>query len=73
MNEEILFKADMARKYGYRPASFWRKVHQNLDCLMALERVGYNKYSRTLSPLEFRIICKYFGYPMTEQELERND
>ena len=69
----IFFKSVMARCYGYSPSAFWRLVHANLDCLAQLEKVGYNRRKRTLSPREFRIVCQYYGYPLTAQEIKDND
>ena len=70
---ELLYKGTVARCYGYTPAAFWRIVHANDECLASLITQGYRRRARTLTPTQLRTLFKYFGYPLTPQEIEDND
>ena len=71
--KELLFKSILARCYGYSTDAFWRMVHTNRERLGELCKQGYSKLKRTLTPKQFRIICKFFGYPLMPNEIEDHD
>lgn len=70
---DLLFKSSLAYCYGYSPAAFWRLVHRNTACLASLFAAGYSKRARILSPAQLRVVCQFFGYPLTLNEIEDND
>ncbi len=66
----IQSKATIAKALGFSSNYFFaNKVHANMQLLSRLEKVGYCRRQKVLTPCEVKIICEYYGYPITDEEL----
>lgn len=63
MARPIVGKAELAFALGYSRGYFFRLVHQNRTVLDRLEKIGYKRRMKSLSPLMLEAICEYYGYP----------